>query len=701
LLRRSFIREKRQSDNRKEKIMNQAAKRPGRGKRIMLIVLAAVLLLLGGGLAAVNIMLASDDFQNRIKRMISEQAAEKAGLKVEIADKFSLSLFPRLSLGTGRLEVSRLPGRENQLPLRAMELAGADIQVGLWGLLGGRVDIKTVSLQDVRAIMDMPQGGSLHLNLRRTRISGISRSDGRAEIEGQLSWGRNKVEADINMGLFLDGGNFLEADFTRTRLRASLDGQPEIALALEGRLALAADLSQLQEFGQIQRISANGFKVTAAGLEASLEGDFSPAALSGKGRLSVQGSLGEALSWLGYRLASPRAGANLRLEATGESDGKVISLSILNASLDSVNLQSQASLTLPGPALINGALHMGRINLDDYQLTLIPSSVRPETGARAQSNPRENVDEKSARAEVPTQNALRNASRESGGESARPQQERAAVPAGAEAESAALPFNFLSFLRQATTGIALSGEEISLAGLKFTNIKGRIKSEQGIWRLEPLTLDCRGGRIDLAASADLNPKLPALRLNAKAAGIDLSSLAPGLKQGRLQSLRANLSAEGGGDILTSLNGALNFRLEKMDAALSLPAELAPVLPGQLQMDYASADFNIRQGIAGTANLLSEGSGLKAAGKGSLSLPRQSIDMRVLVSLPQEIKLLGSAGVPLIISGPLSRPEVSVDKAELAREAGRALIDSQITESLGGDAGRIRERVGGLLQGLGR
>ncbi|MDR1397500.1 MAG: hypothetical protein LBJ14_07185 [Desulfarculales bacterium] len=681
--------------------MKQASQgRPRRGVKIILIVLAALALLAGGGLIALKIMLASDDFQARIKQMVSEQAAEKAGLKVEIDGKFSVSLFPGLGLSTGRVEVSRLPGRETGLPLREMELAEADIQVGLWSLLYGRVEVKSVNLREVRAIADMPQGQSLRLHLNRVRISELSASNGRAEIEGQLMWGRNKVEAEIDMGLFLDRANALEADFTAARLRAALEGRPEIDLVLEGRLALEADFSQLREFRQIERIRAFGFKVSGAGLEAALEGDFSPAALSGQGRLAAGGSLREALAWLGCRLASSQAGADLRLEASGSSDGKVITLSALNASLDSLKLQSQASLTLsrlllPEQARLTGSLDLGRINLDDYQLIALSPPASPQPPPPSQSHPRTSGGGESYSLPEDEPAAERAGPEGAVSDPAPP------APAASGREETARPLDLLALLRRAEAEIALSGEQAALAGFKFTDIKGRIQGEKGVWRLSHLSLNFLAGRIEAAAAADLKPVPPLFSLDLKAEGLDLSGLSPALKQGRLQSLRANLSASGS-DLVAGLNGAASFRVEKMAAVLPLPGELTRILPGQLQLDYASADFNIRRGIANTANLLSEGAGLKAAGQGSLNLPRQSMDMRVLVNLPLGIKLLGSAGVPLIISGPLNNPKVSVDEAELAREAGRAIIDNQITEGLGREnADRIREGVGGLLRGLGR
>jgi hypothetical protein len=530
-----------------------------------------------------------------------------------------------------------------------MTLAESEIEVGLWGLVRGRMDIQKVRLQNLQASLALPQGNT-RINLEQVELSGLGASGGRLGLRGGLDWGENRLAADIRMKLFLADENSLGADFTQTSLSAALAGKPELSLLLSGRLDLQSrvPLTRLRELDQIQSLEASDFTLRAAGLEAGLQGALALPAWSGQGSLQVNGDLHELLAWLGYRLAAPEAGKNLRLEIRADSDGQLLELSALNLALDGLSFKSRASFNRgQGQAEINGALEGEAIRADNYGLISLAPAERQKPGAPP------------ARREPTTEK-----------------------PGGAS--------DVFSWLAKAKAEIGLTIKEVTVGKFTFSQIKGRLSGENGRWELQPLDLAFLGGKIDLNASADFNPLIPELKLQARAANLNLAGLAPSLRQGRVSALTADLTAQANDKFTASLNGVSSFHLENMAFSLPLPAELGQSLPSLLELEQAGGDFKLSRGVAATANLQGRGSGMQAAGAGSIDLPRQSLNMRLRLRLPLGLRIIGSAEVPLIVSGAWDNPEISIDKAEMLKSAGQLL-----NEDL------IRQGVDSLLPRLGR
>jgi hypothetical protein len=211
-----------------------------------------------------------------------------------------------------------------------------------------------------------------------------------------------------------------------------------------------------------------------------------------------------------------------------------------------------------------------------------------------------------------------------------------------------------------------------------------------------MSLQTLGGQINISAQVDARPEVPALNLSVQGADLQLPGLIPALRQGWVQSLQADLSAQASDNILAGVNGSGSWRLRDIaPAAGVLPPELAP-LSGQLSLSRLSADFSVRQGIAGTSNLSGDGPNFKLAGRGSLNLPRQRVDMKATLSLPLGLKILGAAQIPLLLQGPLSSPEVALDAAELAKSIGGGLAGQ-----LEGGTHNIEQGIGVIIRGLGR
>jgi hypothetical protein len=477
----------------------------------------------------------------------------------------------------------------------------------------------------------------MKIHLQQMELSDLGQSDGRLGLQGGLDWGENRLEADIHMNLLLADNNSLRADFVQTVLNASLAGKPKINFQLNGALELKTSqpLLQFRELDQLRSIRADNFNLQAASLEASLNGELALPELKGQGNLQVRGDIHELLACINYALASQQAGKNLHLEIAADSDGQLLKLSTLDLALDNLSFKSQASFDRQQEQMeIKGILEAGQINLDNYRLI----SLHP-SGAQGAASPEHS---------------------------------------GEKRESMAAAARLLTKVK---ADITLQVEGITQ--LFSAALSGQIQAENGHWKLEPLSVIFESGDLDLNANADFNALPPALKLQAKGTDLNLAGMVPQLRQGRLHSLSADLTGALGDNLLGSLNGVCSFHLDYLAFSLPVLSELNLDLPSFLQLEQASADFKLSRGVANTSNLSCRGAGLQAAGSGSIDLPRKLLNLHVGLQL-------GTPKIPLLISGSLDDPQISVDKEELLRSAGQLLNEDV-----------IRQGVESLLPRLGR
>lgn len=102
---------------------------------------------------------------------------------------------------------------------------------------------------------------------------------------------------------------------------------------------------------------------------------------------------------------------------------------------------------------------------------------------------------------------------------------------------------------------------------------------------------------------------------------------------------------------------------------------------------------IRQGILSNSDLVLNSQVLYATGSGTVNLVTQRINYRLKVSKADENDR-EKQNIPLIISGTLSDPDVSVDKGELLESVGKSLLKQTVTTLVpgAGNKGVMLEKV---------
>lgn len=113
--------------------------------------------------------------------------------------------------------------------------------------------------------------------------------------------------------------------------------------------------------------------------------------------------------------------------------------------------------------------------------------------------------------------------------------------------------------------------------------------------------------------------------------------------------------------------------------------------GETRLERASAGFHFKSGVGTTKDLLVVIPQARVTGAGTVDLGRNRLDLAILA----DVREVGT--VPLTATGPLTAPEVGVDKAELAKRAILGLpktIGKSVRDAGGGAIDAIKGFFGG-------
>jgi hypothetical protein len=352
-------------------------------RRVLLAALAAVIV--AAPLAAAVFVPPLLDW-NRYRGTIAAVAAEKLGRSVTISGPVSLALWPAPELTAEQVDV----GGEG------LHVAALRLRVGLWPLLGGRVEARDLVLRglDARLPWPLPQtvlasrpprwlrafaarieGGTLHLgeltvgSIDATVTQGedgMLEAAGTAQLDAQagrfsLRLGRPGGDGTATLEVALDGNDKLAgtgANFTgvvaadgsvsgqmtaRGTDLALLIGAPSLAFHAEGRLTIGDGLAAMDEATfDLAGAPASGAVALRwtpiARLDVALSAtrlDLDPwlaAVLPATGRRALRAGLPIGLD-LAVEAARLGGGMVQRLRARADMDGGTVKLSDVSASL--------------------------------------------------------------------------------------------------------------------------------------------------------------------------------------------------------------------------------------------------------------------------------------------------------------------------------------------------------------------------------
>jgi uncharacterized protein involved in outer membrane biogenesis len=260
-----------------------------------------------------------------------------------------------------------------------------------------------------------------------------------------------------------------------------------------------------------------------------------------------------------------------------------------------------------------------------------------------------------------------------------------------------------------TAHATLQVKELLAYGLRFSNVEATVDSRAGLIVAKPARAGGYGGSADFAVTLDGRraAAVPELRANGRLRSVDLQPLLRDLGQFQQFSgtgdLTLNLAARGTDveAILRTLDGTAgvsitNGRIEGVDFVkmLQQARDLADTMRGReveapaAQEDATTfrrlaATSRLANGIATSEDLVLESPELGLTGRGSVDLPRETLDFTVRATSPQ----VKNTVVPIRISGPLASPRYRLQAGTLLKEEALEELQRQLK----------RRGLGGLIR----
>lgn len=684
-------------------------------KKILVIVLGLAALA-ASGVFALRLLVDPSSFAP----VISGFVQRATGLNVSITGGLGLTFFPWLGVEVRGLTVTDLPGFPGQtfasldaagIKVRPMALLRGDLEVEALRLSGlklrlvrdkdGRENWKalpiakvTVEKDQVVVVKTDGQTSSFRYLVQAAEISGAE-----ASFEDMAAGTRFAVtDVNIKASDVRPGQPFTAAvSLAAVSAKPALDAR----VSLSGQTMVDPQSMRFSVSGARLRVEGSGrdLPLAAFDLEGSGSLDFSAetSRLSGKdltlsgtvkgGRFPAEGmtatlaaafdldSAKGALQCPALSLALPRTGfsATGSLSATDLNAKPRATLAFTVPVFDLKALLARAGAALPPLADGNALSKVGFSLRADY---LENTEARIEADVSLDGAPIRMA------AQTTTTGALRAAVGVSAATLALdgylPRQDGAPAknPAGSDAP-AAFPG------KGDAVDLRLTAERVTVKKLALTNLDAQAALRQGVAEISRFKAGLAGGSVSGSARAETgNADLPvALRLEgsnlaagpllqallgrepvtgAAAVSADVTARAKNTDTLlRTLSGRASLSLTNGlilglnlsPDVLSSPMSLLTFGLGGGDGA-------AKSGPSGTRITSAKVSAAIKNGLASTNDLQIQAPPHKVTGQGTVNLPDQTLDMKLLAHVA------GVADIPVAVTGSMSDPSVTPDLAAI-------------------------------------
>lgn len=273
------------------------------------------------------------------------------------------------------------------------------------------------------------------------------------------------------------------------------------------------------------------------------------------------------------------------------------------------------------------------------------------------------------------------------GETASPRQKRQARAAARSPD--VLPEHEFSTERwsQMNADVRLQAKRVEARTLPIGGLDMHLVLEDAVLRLQPLRFEVAGGAIDSRIVLDARNAPLHGELHADVKQVDFARMVPKLQSvkggvghlygqielaGRGNSVSALLSSADGGVTLAVTGGqisALLIELIGLDLAESL-AVLATRNP-KTRLRCAVADLDVKSGIARANRFVIDTQDTVIRVDGKINLAREELDL-VVRPHPKDPSLL-SLSAPVLITGPLQDPDVSLKASAVAGEIAAGVL----------------------------
>ena len=275
------------------------------------------------------------------------------------------------------------------------------------------------------------------------------------------------------------------------------------------------------------------------------------------------------------------------------------------------------------------------------------------------------------------------------------------VPAPAAEPPVELP---LSTLRSLDVKGKFRIQELKALGLRSNDAHIQLNAKNGLIAFGPNQAKLYSGNYRGETIVDVRGKTPQLKMDEK---LEQVQIGPLLKDMQLfdhytgtGNIGLKLTAQGfdAGQIKKSLNGtaAIAFRDGKIegldlvklieqartlrDAARGKPVTVKTTESDATVFKSLTANVRVVNGIAQNDDLVLDGANLRATGRGTADLTRETLDYRLKVTVAEGAERRGTT-VPVIIAGTFANPSYNVDFGELVKQEAEKQIEKQLQKGL--------------------
>jgi AsmA protein len=706
--------------------------------RIAAYVAAGLIGLIVIALVLVVLFVDPNDYRDDIEKMVEQ----KTGRELTLSGDLKLSVFPWIALETGPASLGEAPGFG---PEPFVSIKEAHVGVRLLPLLRGKVEVGSVRLDGARIRLITDESGRdnwADLGKSETQqapqaasgateiptIAGLEISDAAVVMENRKEKSRREVrEFHLKTGRLASGETFpLALEFVLDQDRSLI---VKVRLAADVTADLERNAHRLAEPKIDLTVSGQGYPADGVPVEVrakSLDADV------GKELYRLDG-LAIKTTWKSDGL--PAAGVPVAFKA------KDCNVNLASQTLELAGLDADAagahvtgSLTgaeiLDAPAL-QGSLKLEPISLRDWLPKLgIAAPKTADANVLKQLSFTGNVKLTKSTAEIGdivlklddttlrgmlgvadfAAKALRfdlNVDRINADRYLPPSEKAAAK--GAKEPPTEIP---VDLLRKLNARGQLSVGEAIFAGMTFTKLRLGVNAREGKVRFFPSEASMYGGQYRGDVGIDATGKVARVTLDEHVSGVNFAPLFKDLFDTQRVSGKggANIKLAGEGrtsdDLMKTLDGTVDFNvadgaLEGADlwyeirrARAVLKQQAIPARdsgPPRTPFSALTGTGTMSDGVLKNNDLNVAMQYLKVTGQGTVDLPRNSLDYRLVTTvlkIPREgadtaqMQDMVDAQIPVKVSGSLSDPKVRPDVENYLKGEVKKKVEEKLKDKLG-------------------
>ncbi len=443
-------------------------------------VLTALALLLVVLVAAILIGPSFVDW-NQYKAVIAEEAEKATGRKLTIEGDVSLAILPSPALSAEQVSLANIDGGSQP---EMLDLEALQIEVAMLPLLGGRIQVQSVSLVRPRILLEVLPDGRSNWDFAETASAAAETATGGAGEQAPAGGDSEASGGDAGGGedftvrvdnFVIEQGTLVyrDAPSGREERVEAIDARI-VAETLRGPFAVTGEVTSHgmrgrieATLGQLPEAGATTFNLTLGLPDAPAEAQFNgtlsrhPESFGLRGKLKGQGENLAAL----VDLLAPEAQdlpAALRnafsLEGVIEADNTRVMATELRLGLGSTTLESNLTLALGPPMDLRVKLAAARLDLDE-----LLAGAGPAAPAQAKVE-----DEPAAPSEAPE------------GEAATASAPASETAVSEAAQAFALPSDLNGALDLTVDAVVLRGQVIRQVRVSALLNEGRLSLDQAL-----------------------------------------------------------------------------------------------------------------------------------------------------------------------------------------------------------------------------